>query len=257
MSEIASLQRLPDELIAHILSSLDCVQSLPAIRLTCRKMHRAISGEAMWSILRRQIDEVLLPYAIAIHECVDIFNTWELGAREIGRGLVEMLQGGSSAVISRINTLTLEFRAAIEMGSLHDLVVRLANEFSGVCLSKLPGVPPGKVASKSEHLRVCRALYRTELFYLLCKKDDADPETAATNKHRRAFFDFYPPWVNEQMACIHDFLERKLFDGGYREIVAHDVFLGACRVDYLSPGELNIHTQSMVSGCLLCRLHGN
>jgi hypothetical protein len=191
MSDRECIKCLPHELNAHILSSLDSVQSLPVIRLTCRKIYKAISKEIMWYILRRQIPELLLPYAIAILQCVDFEFGWQV--RDIGRALLEMLRGGTGVIAEWVSTITLEVGFALRIGSLHDLVARLADEFAGVCLGRAPGVPVGWDVSEDEELRICRALYRTELFYRVFEKDNEGLKEDVWSENRRAFFEFYTP----------------------------------------------------------------
>jgi hypothetical protein len=179
-------------------------------------MYKAISNEVMWRILRRQIPEPLLPDAIAIHQRMDLEFGWQV--RNIGWALLEMLRGGTGAITERVSNITLEVGFALRIGNLYDVVARLADQFAGVCLGRAPVVPVGRDVSEDEELRICRALYRTELFYRVFEKDNKGLEEDVCGENRRAFFEFYTPRINQQMACVYDFWEGKLFDGGYGDV---------------------------------------
>lgn len=105
--------------------------------------------------------------------------------------------------------------------------------------------------SNREIFRIKRALY---LFQIYCnivfqRESDFHPDRQ-TKRIRKGyldihFFSSFSPWVKEQLACIHDYLEEvlsKTFD----EIAAHDIQWGAKSVDWLAQGRSNEHKQAYV-----------
>lgn len=73
---------------------------------------------------------------------------------------------------------------------------------------------------KNEVYRIRRALYRFQFYCnIICVRDKHPDSCGQQSKRDRRyrghmFFIHSPPWVNEQLACIHDYLERVLSRGG-------------------------------------------
>ncbi|KAK2053692.1 hypothetical protein LY76DRAFT_524095, partial [Colletotrichum caudatum] len=63
------------------------------------------------------------------------------------------------------------------------------------------------------------------------------------------FFNKHTPWENEQLGCVHDFLEAELakvmniHSARNLLVVAHDVECGEFSIDYLTDGEENYQRQ--------------
>lgn len=89
---------------------------------------------------------------------------------------------------------------------IHDLftVESINDEWSDLIRRVLPGT---HVLSSLEYYRFCRAFYRVELFYKLFRDSEDNP---------REYFPSFarlPPWENEQICCVHDYLERRFAEG--------------------------------------------
>lgn len=105
--------------------------------------------------------------------------------------------------------------------------------------------------SDRELFRIKRALY---LFQIYCnvvfqRESDLRPDRQ-TKQIRKGyldihFFSSFSPWVKEQLACIHDYLEEVL-SKAFDEIAAHDIEWGAKSVNWLAQGRLNEHKQAYV-----------
>jgi hypothetical protein len=250
MTHIASLLHLPDELIVDILSSLDSVRSLPAVRITCRKIY-ALSQDLIQPLLSREIQSPLLPYALAVHEARDLAHS----ADEVAHTLIQSLRDGFPST----QLPTTNIVHAIKMSRLHNVVMRFADEFAESALKRLPGEQSGRKISARERHRFCRALYRAELYYAMftapyCDEDNEGypssiPRnmTAAGEQRRELFFKPYAPWLNEQLGCVHDFLHIKLLKSGLIDVAAHDVYFGLWWVDYQSHYEQKFWVQFFVS----------
>lgn len=118
-------------------------------------------------------------------------------------------------------------------------------------MQKLMGHPQDSRPSQMEFFRIRRALYRFQLYCNLNFRDVVDfhPGRWVREKRNfrmgRYFFNPFSPWVNEQLACVHDYLEEvlsKTFD----DIAAHEVVWGALSVDWLGQGRRNEHKQAFV-----------
>ncbi|KAI1315803.1 hypothetical protein F5Y16DRAFT_197477 [Xylariaceae sp. FL0255] len=60
------------------------------------------------------------------------------------------------------------------------------------------------------------------------------------------FFSRHPPWVNEQLGCVHDYIEKR-FSEASRDVLAHDIEFREFSIDYLSNGPDNGWKQSWIS----------
>jgi hypothetical protein len=61
--------------------------------------------------------------------------------------------------------------------------------------------------SPAEHFRFCRAFYRVELYATLFRG------CAFADHVNRWFFLRHPPWENEQLACVYNYLGTRLDQG--------------------------------------------
>lgn len=96
----------------------------------------------------------------------------------------------------------------VRLGCVHDIIRTLTADPMCHAWSLLP--QSDLKLSPTEYFRVCRAFYRVELLFDLFR---SDPETASAGIEKRLFLSRHPPWENEQLGCVHDFLEKKLSDG--------------------------------------------
>jgi hypothetical protein len=62
----------------------------------------------------------------------------------------------------------------------------------------------------------------------------------------QSFLWVWPPWVNEQLACVFEYLKVKL-SGFFDEVAAHDVEWGYRRVDWIEPTVAIPHRRFLVS----------
>lgn len=112
--------------------------------------------------------------------------------------------------------------------------------------------PGSKQPSRRENTRIKRALY---LFQIYCNivfqhETDFHPDKEIKRFRRSYLYTFFSspfsPWVNEQLACMHDYLEEVLSEA-FDEVAAHDMEWGKISVDWLAQGKLNEHKQAYVS----------
>jgi hypothetical protein len=91
---------------------------------------------------------------------------------------------------------------------MHSIVQSFCDKFAAAAFEKLyeNDNHAAGVLSSDENFRIMRALYRAELYWELFGRESGGLVSNLGN----GFFDRHSPWVNEQLACIHDFLEREL-----------------------------------------------
>lgn len=111
--------------------------------------------------------------------------------------------------------------------------------------------PQDSRPSQMELFRTRRALYRFQLYCNLNFRDVVDFHPGRWVREMRnyrlgrSFFNPFSPWVNEQLACVHDYLEGVL-SRTFDDIAAHEVVWGALSVDWLAQGRRNEHKQAFV-----------
>lgn len=111
--------------------------------------------------------------------------------------------------------------------------------------------PQAGCPSQPELLRIRRALYRFQIYCNLMFRSDVDFHPGRRVRENRNFylghyfFNAISPWVDEQLCCIHDYLEDVL-SRTFDDVAAHDVVWGALSVDWLAQGRRNEHKQAFV-----------
>lgn len=117
---------------------------------------------------------------------------------------------------------------AAELSSTHSVVQHFSCRFLADTLPLAPLVfglarSASEDASEDEVFRTQRALYRFQIYCNLGFRDnhDTDQDEDLTQEWSSALrecqkyyhFRSFSPWVNEQLACMHDYLERQLSKG--------------------------------------------
>lgn len=111
--------------------------------------------------------------------------------------------------------------------------------------------PGPRRPSEKELFRIKRAIYIFQIYCNVMFQSESDfrpdRQTKQNRKHHldSYFFGSFSPWVKEQLACVHDFLEEVL-SKAFDDIAAHDIQWGAKSVDWLAQGRLNEHKQAYV-----------
>ncbi|KAK2046699.1 hypothetical protein LZ31DRAFT_182901 [Colletotrichum somersetense] len=110
-----------------------------------------------------------------------------------------------------------------KMARIHDLIHSAAYKFATKAWHRLhrdedEGTSDSVKLSPTEYFRFCRAFNRVELFYNLFSKrmkvvDSVIQSTVLSEGRNLWFFNKHTPWENEQIACVHDFLESEIAKG--------------------------------------------
>ena len=206
-----SLVFLPHEIRVAIFSYLPDVSSVKALALTCSYfLHtfRSVKWIVLDSVLRAQIDPELWSLAIMVLSSSRL-EPWSR------KGVFRCLtQHYDERGLSQCTGLE-----ALYLSELHKHVQFFAADFASSILDPVYQVE----ASPREIRRFERAFYRFELYCnLFRRRKGCGEERFSAQEQRSYFFARYPPWENEQLACVHDYLFEQLSLGMYSDIFQHD-----------------------------------
>ncbi|KAJ4257554.1 hypothetical protein NW762_008678 [Fusarium torreyae] len=230
---MASISSLPLHLVAEILQLLDNIQQLPPILLSHRLFYSAyLDTPALpLDILRSQIPDHLLPLAVAAYRSQKSIR--DLNDIDVEGFLTKCYDNPLRDVDG--SQLHLSVGQALQIGRIDDAMSELREEFTSCSLSKLYGVRQDdsmlneRGLSPDETYRISRALYRfqiyrnlfldkeqeLDLFSPLNDKEEEEEDTKPDLNQKKLFFDRHSPWVNEQLACVYDYLETRLTGGEF------------------------------------------
>lgn len=245
--------RMPLHLIALVLSELDTIKSLGCAILSHTFMLSAFKepgqeAAIMRRVLINQIPPDMMPYAEATCEATlrrqgilwsshrrrtqNPYWHEDMEIRYILSGLVSMASHPAPDLDFQQRSLRVKFEVTYRharakfascLSNTHTVVEYFTRRFLGD-IFPLSGDLYGKGLSNAQRpsddevFRVRRAFYRFQLFCELIPREvgDLNPEQLPMDvrvKSEKRFFRGYSPWVNEQLACIHDYLERLLSKG--------------------------------------------
>ena len=207
---------MPLHLLRIVLSDLDCMDSLAAAILSHSSFYVAFSEDStniISRILGNQIPVDLLPYSIAVYEATRIDHC---NSDHIMKLLLRFFSEISPPSQDVLRLEHLEPAAAKVISKTHSIVEHFSHDFVKKTLpltrNKLGLYRPDySQASAGEVFRIRRALYR---FQLYCNLQAGGKQRDTSSLYQQYFFfGLFSPWVNEQLACIHDYLEQVLSSG--------------------------------------------
>lgn len=211
---MSGITKLSCELVASILRSFDDISFLPPTLLTCRQFYAAFKEypNILIEIMRQQVTSDLLPYSVAVVEASRLPHP----RTSVGiQTLLDTLYDDPAQLVARLQMMTLS--DMLRMGRTHDVIHDLATDFAADAWDLLShgdsGVSGKLVLSPKEYFRFCRAFYRVELFCTLFRGEGIARPTAVDKSEIRGYLSRHPPWENEQICCVHDFLEKRLSTG--------------------------------------------
>lgn len=227
--------RMPLHLLVMVLSRLDDMHSLGEAIKTHRLLHAAYQDDTntiLKSILRNQIPSDLMRYAVTAYEARHIARDdkqalYELLVRSLARRDRRGITLQERFIKSRIVNNPGAPALVAALSSTHSVVQHFSRRFLADTLPLAPQVlgpahSGSAEASADEIFRACRALYRFQIYCNLGFREgdgnngDLDKDLShgwspvlrecQAYNHFRAF----SPWVNEQLASMHDYLEMRL-----------------------------------------------
>jgi hypothetical protein len=123
---------------------------------------------------------------------------------------------------------------------------------------------PEAYISESEEPRILRAFYRFQLYCNIFGRKTLDAAKQAppeisdrlrqpwpgkspedVQRELELFFWPWPPWANEQLACVFEYLETNL-SVYFNDVASHDIEWGRRQVDWLEPTVAIPHRQFLV-----------
>lgn len=221
---------MPLHLISLVLSELDSIESLGSAILSHSSMYAAFNehfNTILFRILSNQIPSILMVYVANTYDATmeefqstqKLWNMsdrtserWDLHADGYLRRELKDHKSGPALAASFSKT--------------HVLVERFTDRFMSDTLPRATrdifGRSPEDTIrpSDNELFRVRRAFYRFQFYCNIIRVRDNDSDSCGQQNERdrkfrgSIFFLHFPPWVNEQIACIHDYLEGILSKGG-------------------------------------------
>ncbi|KAI1632894.1 hypothetical protein F4809DRAFT_56899 [Biscogniauxia mediterranea] len=240
---MAPILRLPLELVASILCELDDIRFLPAAILTCRHFYLSFREHANIKneVLQNQVGHQLLPYAVA---------TLEAHRMPYPRqSLLSILHHEPEPAAMAASLRLMPLPSLLEIGQMHDIVQNLATDFSTDAWNLLDEGDQtcrGELAlSPAETLRLQRAFYIVELCLAFFKSEDrltGNPQEIRLTR----YLSKHSPWENEQLGCIHDYLEKRISQASV-DVLSHDIEFGELSIDYLTLGNDNYFKQLWIS----------
>lgn len=238
MSQPTFLQ-LPMHVVGLILTQLDDMRTLGSAIVSHPLLYASYKdlgpNTVVKSILRRQIPANVMRYAVLAY---DAHRVDHRDAKAV-RSLVAWASSRRPDLEARFQEWYFEWRLdtdkeaapaiAAALSKTHSVIHYFCDRFIKDALplaqdSLATGADPNRSsptsASTTEIYRVHKALYRFQAYCNLRVRQASDPdsETAAGNafSHIQTVLSAFSPWVNEQLACIHDYLERVLSRCTYR-----------------------------------------
>jgi len=199
-----SITELPCEIVAMILGNLNHPRYLSPALLACRHFYTSFkeSHGVQASILRRQITPALLPHAVAVMEASRLPRPLVDSSL---LGLLDGLYRSPAHLAARVRALPTP--VLLNMSRTHDAIHALATHFATSAQERISNGTTSTALSPTEYFRFCRAFYRVELFYTIFRDGGFD------DWMKPWFFSRHPPWENEQLASVYEYLEERFAQG--------------------------------------------
>lgn len=230
------MDRFPAELKLALFYVLPDVSTLSALRQTSSSFYRAFTDShsmIVAAVLANEVHPAVISDAVALWDVMRL-EPWNKPAI---KSFLKRYRHSKPSPARSPWTLS----EAIKFSKVHRHVQFFTNEFCSSVLSVHPitGKPDPEYGppSSSELCRIQRVLYRFELYCVLFRIR----EPASKNKERfeleeqqALFFTKFRPWENEQLACIHDYLIRRL-SVAFNELAEHDISWGELCINPTQP----------------------
>ncbi|EFW22729.1 conserved hypothetical protein [Coccidioides posadasii str. Silveira] len=239
------LECLPTELKQLILAAIPDVMSLRSAALCCWSMYQAFMGAEKLitpQVLTSQLNPELLHYALVAHEAAKYTVPW---TPETAEAFIRRLLSKSNPMLvpkpSRLSE-------ALPIAGFYNLVQHFVDDFVSAMFST-PFGPANQeqgswALSSSEVNRIEIAFYRFEIYCKLFKGGtDQDPFAGHLPDQKEIFHKMFPPWENEQLACVHDYLLERVKNGtnDFHYQMQEGIYHG-CIAYHLSQGLSYLHT---------------
>lgn len=228
------MHQMPLHLVVMILSRLDDMQTLGSAILSHSLFYTAYKDDPkgiVRSVIQWQIPPCFLRYAAIAYEASHVdrqdkwavvgLRGWDMRTDSLKKWLVEWEQDPASTSAAVAASMSRTYRMVRHFGHrfLKD-TLPLASEL--YVSPSLAFHTKAREPSLAEKYRIYRALFRFQIYCNLGFRTEQDlqpsPEWAQTFQYARSatMFGEFSPWVNEQLACMHDYLEQTLSKCTYK-----------------------------------------
>ncbi|KAJ6780402.1 hypothetical protein PWT90_02289 [Aphanocladium album] len=266
----ASLTQTPLHVLGLVLRELDTLQSLGAAILAHPVLHAAFAEDPARitrDILDAQMSPATARLAYAAHAARSVDRTSTDAVKKFADDWLVPLdddaaaaQAGSEGGPLGVWPWGLSLADVVSMSKAHGVVEDLTRRLVDAALPQCEGLFGTRRtdyarATPAEVARIHRVLYGYEIYCGLLFRDAGDCKadlswrTEVNFQLSAALYHDNVVKANNQLACIHDFLENIVMQGlgeflAFKQVAMYDVAWGAHEVDYLSTGSANEHVQA-------------
>ena len=202
--EPVSWTSLPLEILQAILSfSCDSITLRDAV-LSTPFFYRAYSAApklVLRNVVRNELSEGVIPDAVAVVQASCIPPQDDT----LKQAFLERLRRGPPWTPEPLSLIE-----SVKFSSINRSVRYFADDFSSTLVANpITGILDENPAplTRTERDRIERAFFRYQLYCTLFPDQESRPDPSP---QRRLFLDKFAAWENEQLACIYDYLWRKL-----------------------------------------------
>lgn len=222
---LSNLLQMPLHLIAKVLVELECMRSVGSAILSHPIMYAAFKEypkTVIYRILLKQVPRELIAYAVLAYN-----TSWRgyRGPQEMRRlihSALRCVEGMSNDEIDlwlwgAMERMGFNPATVSSLSKIHTLVEHFTRRYlkdtlpiASRDLFRRQSPTNARRPSETEVFRIRRGFYRFQIYCNLVRMANNDTEHSLL---ARQFFLRWSPWVNEQLACIHDHLEGVLSEG--------------------------------------------
>ena len=211
-----NLTSLPVELRAQVLDTIGSIENLKSAVTSIPSFRDAFheyQSQILNAVLCDEIGSDLLPDAIMVERVARGCRDCQQSSLLNVHGIIMKLRDDKDGM----SQCTMEPRLAIALSRRHRYIEALSNVFMQQCIERMTNLFGTRVAppTATERLRILRAFYRFEMFWLLFLADEAIGDDLSEDEVKllRSFFDLFAPWENEELECVNTFLYQILLPG--------------------------------------------
>lgn len=208
-----TIEELPCEVVAAILSNLGSLQDLANATLVCRHIYDSFKEvpSAAGDIVLSFFDPDMLPLAVAAER---VSTLPEPRTARMVRDFVDSVTRDDRTLVSQTRSMSLQ--SLYSMLSTESAIIDFAfsmAERSWKAWDLRNNRPVG--LSIAEASRFFRAFYRTEIFFMAFRTSSEDPDPEVVRQSQLWLLTSFAQFEVEQIACVHDYLERRLLKGRF------------------------------------------
>lgn len=218
-----SWEELPTEIWLMIFRAIPDIPTLKALAFissALRKIFITNASSISFAVLSNEIPAAILPEAVAAWSSSNVKPWSKLGVRDF----LEQYHADRETLVGQSWTIS----KAREVSQLHQRCRFFAAEFVESVFPTNPtfGTPiPAFSPSRLELNRIERTFHRFELYCNLFRIQFESQEEAqrfSVAEQQEIYFKHYACWETEQLACVYDYLFRRL-SVPFNDVALHDV----------------------------------